>query len=49
MDEWVELSNFNLDTVCPPEPPEPGEGGGGGRTRNQRRKVDDDHRWMVGW
>lgn len=43
MDEWVELSNFNLDTVCPPEPPEPGEGGGGGRTRNQRRKVDDDH------
>ena len=44
MDEWVPLANFNLDTVCPPEPPEPGEGG---RTRNQKRKVDDDHRW--GW
>ena len=42
MDEWVSLDNFNLDTVCPPEPPEPGEGG---RTRNQKRKVDDDHRW----
>lgn len=41
MDEWVALDNFNLDTVCPPEPPEPGEGG---RTRNQKRKVDDDHR-----
>ncbi|KAL4423134.1 hypothetical protein ABPG77_004817, partial [Micractinium sp. CCAP 211/92] len=40
MDEWVALDNFNLDTVCPPEPPEPGEGG---RTRNQKRKVDDDH------
>lgn len=41
MDEWVPLDNFNLDTVCPPEPAEPGEGG---RTRNQKRKVDDDHR-----
>lgn len=45
MDEWVPLANFNLDTVCPPEPPEPGEGG---RTRGQKRKVDDDHRWPPG-
>lgn len=49
MDEWVSLDNFNLDTVCPPEPAEPGEGG---RTRGQKRKVDDDHRWGhvgIGW
>lgn len=46
MDEWVPLDNFNLDTVCPPEPAEPGEGG---RTRGQKRKVDDDHRWGRAW
>ena len=39
MDEWVELGNFNLDTVVPPEP----EPAGDGRTRGQKRKVDEDH------
>ena len=51
MDEWVPLANFNLDTVCPPEPADPGDAAGGaagGRTRNQKRKVDDDHRCVCG-
>lgn len=39
MDEWVALSNFNLDTVVPPEPEPPGDG----RTRGQKRRLDDEH------
>ncbi|GAB4822189.1 hypothetical protein N2152v2_009235 [Parachlorella kessleri] len=40
MDEWVPLKNFNLDTVVPPLVEPEGEGG---RTRNQKRKVEDEH------
>ncbi|KAL6778168.1 hypothetical protein ACKKBG_A17185 [Auxenochlorella protothecoides x Auxenochlorella symbiontica] len=38
MDEWVPLANLQLDTAIPPEPPELGD-----KTRQQKRKVDDEH------